>query len=108
MAWKPGGSCKAASDSAGADQDVILDFAPGTDLIDLAALLGTTDLAWGGTIATPNGAWYQPANGNTLVYADLNGNTTADFRIQINGLHALTAVRKKTRSPLRSSLRAIL
>jgi len=79
-----------AGDSAGSEQDVILDFAPAEDRIDLAGLLGALDLAWGGTTATPNGVWTGAINGNTLVYADLSGDTTADFRIQVNGLHALT------------------
>src|SRR5688500_16039896 len=37
--------------------DRITDFTQTNDKIDLAALLGSADLAWGNTTATTNGAW---------------------------------------------------
>ncbi|MFO1376880.1 MAG: VCBS domain-containing protein [Steroidobacteraceae bacterium] len=78
------------TDSTMTEQDVIQDFTQGQDKIDLAALLGATDLVWGGTTPTPKGLWYGPVNTNTNVYVDLNGDTTADFRIQVNGLLTMT------------------
>ena len=80
--------------------DVITDFtasndtssANGLDKIDLSALLGTTDLNWGGQIPTANGVWFQHGpDGNTYVMADVNGNTaTAELLIRLDGIHNLS------------------
>ena len=81
--------------------DVITDFtasndtssANGLDKIDLSALLGTTDLNWGGQIPTANGVWFQHGpDGNTYVMADVNGNTaTAELLIRLDGIHNLSS-----------------
>jgi hypothetical protein len=74
----------ASSDSpAASGWDRITDFTQGHDKIDLAALLGTTDLAWGNTTATANGAWYQTSGESTFVYADTDGNSIADLTIEL-------------------------
>jgi len=80
----------AAGDSTADEQDVIADFAQGQDRIDVAALRGATDLYWGDTTPAPYALWYGPVNANTNVYVDLNGDTTADFRIQVNGAITFT------------------
>jgi len=81
---------QATTDSLVTEQDTIADFAQGQDRIDLSALLGSADLVWGGTTATPGGVWYQQVSTSTNVYVDVTGDTTADFRIQVTGLHAFT------------------
>ncbi|MCC6988629.1 MAG: M10 family metallopeptidase C-terminal domain-containing protein [Acidobacteria bacterium] len=80
----------AAGDSTMNEQDVIVDFSQGQDLIDVAALQGGAGLVWGDTTPTPYGLWYGSVNANTNVYVDLDGDTTADFRIQVNGAIAFT------------------
>jgi len=75
-----------ATESAPTVQDTIADFVQGQDRIDLRGLLGAAVLSWGGTTPTVRGVWYTQAGGNTNLYADVNGDTTADFRIQVIGL----------------------
>lgn len=70
-----------ASDSPGSDW--ILDFTRGEDLIDLDALLGVADLAWGGTARTANGVWFAPAHHNTKVFADTDGNLANGAELRI-------------------------
>src|SRR4051794_26307796 len=50
--------------------DVITDFTQGQDKIDLSALLGAADLAWGGTTPNDNSVWYAKSGTSTFVYAD--------------------------------------
>jgi hypothetical protein len=70
-----------ASDSPRSDW--ILDFTQGEDLIDLDALLGATDLAWGGTAATANGVWFALAGCDTKVLADTDGNLANGAELKI-------------------------
>jgi len=63
--------------------DRILDFKQGYDKIDLAALLGATDLIWGNQTATMNGAWFQNSGSKTFVYADTSGDGVADLKIEL-------------------------
>jgi VCBS repeat-containing protein len=73
--------------------DTILDFmVSGSDFIDLSAIdadpgtLGNDAFAWGGTTPTANGAWYAESDGNTVLYADTDGNAaTAEFMITLQG-----------------------
>ena len=74
-----------ASDSTPSAMDVITEFTQGDDKIDLGPL-GLTDLTFGGLTPTVHGVWYQQSGGNTFVLADVNGNTTADLKIQLNGI----------------------
>jgi len=81
----------AASDSTTSSWDRIADFTQGHDKIDLLALLGSrTDLAWGGKTAIANGAWYQNSGSSTFVYADTNGDGTADLKIELKNTSGLT------------------
>jgi hypothetical protein len=80
----------ASSDSpAGSGWDRITDFTQGNDKVDLAALLGSADLAWGDTTATTNGAWYQNSGYSTFVYADTNGDSIADLKIELENTPGL-------------------
>ena len=65
--------------------DVITEFTQGDDQIDLRPL-GLTDLTFGGLTPTAHGVWYQQSGGNTFVLADVNGNTTDDLKIKLNGI----------------------
>ncbi len=78
------------------NSDTITDFQHGTDKIDVAALLGATDLSWGGTTPAANGVWVTHAgsgtNARTHVWADLNGNpSTTEFHITLVGDIPLSA-----------------
>ena len=73
-----------ASDSPTASGwDRITDFTQGRDRIDLSALLGPADLAWGNMTAVANGAWYQNSGSRTFVFADTNGDGAADLTIEL-------------------------
>lgn len=80
------------SDSNLSSLDTIADFTRGSDKIDVRPLLGATDLAFGDTIPTAFGVWYQDqSDGTTLVYADVDGNTsTTELVIRLNGLFDLS------------------
>jgi hypothetical protein len=69
--------------------DRITDFGHGKDTVDLSAIAsgdgGAGDFDWGGTTPTANGVWYEERGGNTIVQADVNGDTTADFQITLVG-----------------------
>ena len=80
------------ANSTVAISDSIADFGNGSDQIDLtgidanAALSGNQDFAWGSTTATAKGVWYSydAANNRTTIFADTDGNTTAEFRLVLN------------------------
>jgi VCBS repeat-containing protein len=80
--------------------DTISDFnAVGNDTIDLSALdadgaAGSADAFTGyfGTTATAHGVWSATVGGDTVVYADTDGNTsTAEFWVTLTGTVALTS-----------------
>ena len=81
------------SDSKPSERDVITDFTQGDDKIDLRPLLGPTDLDFGGTTPTSHGVWFQQdvSHNRTFVFADVNGNTTPDLKIQLNGIFNLNS-----------------
>ena len=79
------------SNSSAAALDRITDFS-NEDRIDLVSMLGTTDLNWaragldGNAIATANGIWFSQQGGNTMLYADTDGNAaTAELQVQLDG-----------------------
>ncbi|MFZ6048989.1 VCBS domain-containing protein, partial [Pseudomonas sp. CR3202] len=89
------------SDSTIGSMDVITDFqgikdlsaqgfTSGADKIDLVQLLGdSVDLKWGGTTPIANGVWFKHIDGDTYVYADINGNTTPELAVRLTGIHHL-------------------
>ncbi|OBQ78749.1 hypothetical protein A9K71_29645 [Mesorhizobium sp. WSM3873] len=89
----------AASESTPAGFDTITDFVHGVDKIDLSAIdavSGGGDQAFlfGGQNANTvaNSITWSESGGNTIVRADVNGNTTADFQITLTGVNlGLTA-----------------
>jgi Ca2+-binding RTX toxin-like protein len=91
----------ATSDSsAGGNRDVIMDFTPGSDKVDLSTIDANTVVpsyqaftsVTQDTCAQANSiTWYQDvANNRTIIQGDVNGNTVADFEIQLTGLKTLT------------------
>jgi hypothetical protein len=83
----------------GNGRDVIGDFAPGTDDLDLAGVdadatvpgdqafrfVGTAGLG-----TTPGAVGYYTSGGNTIVRASTDADSTAELEIQLAGLVALT------------------
>ena len=87
-----------------ANRDLITDFVNGTDRIDLqgidadATAAGNNAFTFIGTgIFSDGGAAgagqlrYSFAGTNTVVEGDMDGNGTADFEIQLTGIHTMTA-----------------
>ena len=83
----------ALADSAPGTPDLITDFVHGTDIIDLSAIDANTSLsgdqafAFGGqnaNVVARSVTWFENG-GNTIIQADVNGNTTADFMITLTG-----------------------
>jgi serralysin len=81
-------------------RDVIRDFEAGIDKIDLVTidadtvLAGNSAFAFIGTAAFSNTAGqvrYQQTAGSTLITADTNGDSVADFSVLLVGLKTLTA-----------------
>ena len=91
----------AASDiglNAGA-RDIVTDFLSGTDRLDFSAIDANTGVAGNqafafiGTAAFSAAGQlrYQVVGGNTLVEGNVTGTTGAEFALQLNGVHTLTA-----------------
>jgi serralysin len=88
-----------AESPAGAGRDVVTDFAPGQDVIDLAGIdadatiPGDQSFRWVGK-ATLTGAaqlGYYVAGGNTIVRASTDADGAAELEIQLTGKKVLTA-----------------
>ncbi|MBM6584376.1 M10 family metallopeptidase C-terminal domain-containing protein, partial [Microvirga sp. BT689] len=83
-----------------AERDVITDW-DSSDKLDLSAVDASTQpghqsLVWVGQGAVSNAVGsgqvkYFQDNGNTYVVGDVTGDGQADFKIDIRGLHTLTA-----------------
>ncbi|MFL6674307.1 MAG: cadherin domain-containing protein [Massilia sp.] len=70
--------------------DVITDFTQGADKIDLAALLGPADLAWGGTTPNDNTVWYARSGTSTFVYADTGNGAPPELMIELRNTSGIT------------------
>ena len=77
--------------------DTITDFQVGSDDIDLSAIDANSTIAgdqgftFGGTTATANGVWYAHADGDTVVYVDVDGDAnTAELWVTLDGTKVLT------------------
>jgi Ca2+-binding RTX toxin-like protein len=77
-------------------RDVIQNFSAGVDDINLKAIDansgvgGDQTFAYSGANAAAHSVWLVKAGGNTTVYADVNGDRTADFSIRLLGVTALS------------------
>jgi Ca2+-binding RTX toxin-like protein len=88
-----------ADSAADPTRDVISDFEVGIDRIDLSALDANAALegdqaftfVGAGRDAVANSVTFFQEGGDTIVQADVNGDATADFSVQLKGPHALTA-----------------
>jgi serralysin len=83
----------------GTGRDVVTDFAPGEDALDLAGVDANTTAAgdqafrFVGTagLGTTSGAvGYFSSGGNTIVRASTDADSTAELEIQLTGLKTLT------------------
>jgi Ca2+-binding RTX toxin-like protein len=85
----------ALTDSPPTAPDTITDFIHGADIIDLSALdantgkTGDQAFAFGGQNANvvAHSVTWTESGGNTIIHADVNGNTTADLTIMLAGIH---------------------
>lgn len=77
----------------GAKSDRIMDFASGTDVIDLSGLIsGTLSLSIGGAFSgTGASAITKSSGGDTRVLVDVDGDGAADFRVVLEGTASLLA-----------------
>lgn len=86
---------KSLSDSIGTKTDVIGGFVAGVDKIDLHGLAGTSKLTFIGEKAFSGAAGsvhsVKTAN-STWVELDSNGDRVADLRVELKGLHSLSAI----------------
>ena len=73
--------------------DVITDFQPGTDKIDVRAFLPGADLAWGGQVANANTVWFAVSGSSTFVYLDAGGDgmPPPELMIELQNTASVTA-----------------
>ncbi len=88
-----------ADSPAGATRDVVTDFAPGQDIIDLAGVdadstvPGNQSFRWVGKANLTGAAQlgYFVTGGNTIVRASTDADAAAELEIQLTGVKTLTA-----------------
>jgi Ca2+-binding RTX toxin-like protein len=87
---------------SGSSRDIIADFVEHVDRLDLSAIdansrLGGNqaftflDVAGSAFTRVAGQLHYEYSGGNTIVSGDINGDGVAEFQIQLNGLHTLSA-----------------
>ena len=80
-----------------ATRDLVYNFVSGQDDLDLrgidanSAASGDQAFTFNGKIAKANAIWFVVSGTDVIVRGDVNGNTTADFEIQLSGVSALVA-----------------
>jgi Ca2+-binding RTX toxin-like protein/subtilisin-like proprotein convertase family protein len=81
------------SGTGSGNRDIITDFSQSDgDLIDLSEFSGAfTFLGTSTFTGTAHEARYTQTGGNTIISVDADGNNSADFEIQLAGLHTLVA-----------------
>lgn len=78
-------------------RDVIYDFERNSDDIDLRGidanlrLRGDQKFDFSNTTAGKNDIWYKISGGGVIVYGDTNGDSRADFEIELRGVSSLMA-----------------
>ena len=78
-------------------RDVVYDFVSGQDDLDLrgidanSAMAGDQQLTFNSTTAKAYSVWFVVSGTDVIVRGDVNGNTTADFEIQLSGVSTLGA-----------------
>lgn len=83
------------SSSKSSNRDLVFDFVSGTDKINVSGLdanmvtAGDQSFTFSGTTAAANALWYVATDGNVIVYADVTGDTKADFSLQVMAVTAL-------------------
>lgn len=92
----------ATADSSPSAPDLITDFVHGVDIIDFSSIDANTSsnasgdqaFSFGGqnsNVVANSVPWYE-SNGNTIVQADVDANTTAELTVVLTGInHNLTA-----------------
>jgi len=81
----------------GSGRDTIRSFTPGYDIIDLdeidadPAIDGNQAFLWGDTTAAAHSVWLTVNGYDTIVSADVNGDTTADFEVELKGTTGVAA-----------------
>jgi hypothetical protein len=92
----------ASADSSPSAPDLITDFVHGVDIIDFSAIdantssnaTGNQAFSFAGqnsNVVANSVTWYE-SSGNTIVQADVDANTTAEFTVVLTGVnHNLTA-----------------
>jgi serralysin len=92
----------ATADSSPSAPDLITDFVHGVDIIDFSAIDANTSSNAGGdqafsfagqnsNVVANSVSWYE-SSGNTIIQADVDANTTAEFTIVLTGVnHNLAA-----------------
>lgn len=79
----------------GAARDVVQNFTRQSDRIDLSTIdadttaNGNDSFSFAAQTATAHSVWYVVSGSNVIVRGDVNGDTTADFEILVQGLTAL-------------------
>ena len=78
-------------------RDVIFDFALRSDDLDLRLIdansrrSGDQNFDFGGTRAGANDVWFARSGSNIIVYGDTNGDSKADFEIELRSISSLSA-----------------
>nr|WP_319512889.1 DUF4214 domain-containing protein [uncultured Cohaesibacter sp.] len=87
---------KTGDSLANANHDTIYLFDSGEDEIDMNGIDANTNIAgnqvftFSSTTATANSVWYETNGADLFVYADVNGDTVADFELQLASVNSLT------------------
>lgn len=86
------------SDSAvGSRRDVVFNFTPGSDDIDLqridavASTAANESFQWADQTATAHSVWWRATSDGILLRADVNGDAKADFEVLLRGAQSISS-----------------
>jgi len=83
--------------AAGPNRDLVFDFTPGLDDLDLRdidakpATTGDDDFAWAGQTAGAYAVWWKATSDGVLVRADVTGDAAADIEVLLKGVTSITS-----------------